>query len=155
MFTWIKKKKKEIDPLKKNVKRRKVDLVAKLDRVFSQYIRLRDIMPNGYGRCIACGKIKPYSDLDCGHYFSRIHMATRFEEDNCNAECKFCNRVSSEHLIGYRDNLIRKIGIGRYDRLNVLAHSTKHWQDFELEAMINHYQSEVKRLSELKGIKVK
>lgn len=133
--------------------RKKPDLVKKLDKVFSQYIRLRDVMPSGYFRCISCGKIKAYSEGDCGHYYSRTHMATRFEEDNCHMECKACNRFSADHLIGYRKNLISKVGLSRIDRLDILAHSTKHWLDSELEEKIEYYKAEVKRLSDMKGIR--
>lgn len=135
--------------------KRKPDLVKKLDKVFSQYIRLRDVMPSGFFKCISCGKIKPFADADCGHYHSRTHMATRFEEDNCHCECKGCNRFSADHLIGYRENLITKIGFSRVERLNVLAHSQKHWLDCELEEKIAYYKAEVKRLSAMKGINVK
>ena len=63
--------------------KKKPDLKAKLDKEFSLFIRLRDVMPNGYFRCISCGQIKPFEQADCGHYFSRTHLATRFNEDNC------------------------------------------------------------------------
>lgn len=146
------KKKKDSNTTKE---KRKPDLVKKLDKVFSQYIRLRDVMPSGFFKCISCGKIKPFADADCGHYHSRTHMATRFEEDNCHCECRFCNRMSADHLIGYRENLITKIGFSRVERLNVLAHSQKHWLDCELEEKIAYYKAEVKRLSAMKGINVK
>ena len=154
---WMKKKKKKatedsLFPTEK--KKRKPDLVKKLDKVFALYIRLRDVMPNGYGKCISCGRIKSFKELDCGHFHGRTHMATRFEEDNAHAECIACNRMSSDHLIKYRENLIDKIGIGRYDRLNLLRHSVKHWLDCELQEKIDYYTNEVKRLSAEKGIKV-
>lgn len=152
---YIKRKKKQSSTgSNTSSTRKKPDLVKKLDRVFSKYIRLRDVMPNGYFRCISCGKIKPIEQGDCGHYHSRTHMATRFEEDNCHCECKACNRMSADHLIAYRENLITKIGFSRVDRLNVLAHSTKHWLDSELEEKIAYYQSEVKRLAIMKGVKI-
>lgn len=141
------------DP-KKTSSRQKPNLVKKLDRIFSLYIRLRDVMPNGYVRCISCGQIKSFEDVDCGHFHSRRHMATRFSEDNCHAECKFDNRFSADHLIGYQRNLIQKIGQQRFDLLNVKAHSTCNFTDSELNEMITHYTSEVKKLSSLKGIKV-
>lgn len=65
-------------------------LVNKLDKVYSKYIRLRDAMPGGMTRCISCGKIKPFDKMDCGHFFSRTHMSTRFDEDNTHSECSFC-----------------------------------------------------------------
>lgn len=130
-------------------------LIRKLDKVFSLYIRLRDAMPNGYVRCISCGQIKKFEDMDCGHFHSRTHMATRFDEDNCHAECAYCNRFKADHLIGYQRNLIRKIGQARFDLLNVKAHSVKHYLDFELQEKIDFYKKECQRLSTLKGIRMK
>lgn len=134
--------------------RKKTNLVAKLDKVFSLYIRLRDSMPNGYFKCISCGQIKRFDQADCGHFYSRTHMATRFDEDNAHSECSFCNRFCADHLIGYQTNLIKKIGMSRFELLRVKSHSVKKWSDFELEAMIKHYTLEVKRLSSEKCLKV-
>lgn len=146
------KKKKTDKPKKRHASQ--ATLVKKLDKVFSQYIRLRDAFPNGTFRCISCGKIKPFEKADCGHYHSRRHMATRFDEENCNTECNYCNRFSADHIIGYRANLIRKIGTQRYQLLEVKAHSTKKWSCFELEQLIKYYSVLVKKLSEEKGIKI-
>lgn len=67
-------------------------LIVKLDKVFSLYIRLRDSRAFGYRgfKCISCGQIKPFAKADCGHYYSRKNMATRFDEDNCHSECSQC-----------------------------------------------------------------
>lgn len=140
---------------KKRNYKSKPNLVKKLDRLFSLYIRLRDAMPNGYVRCISCGKIKTFDDVDCGHFYSRTHMATRFDEDNCNAECKACNRFSADHLIAYQTNLIRKIGISRFEKLGIKAKSTCHWLDSELEDRIKYYSQKVNELSREKAIRVK
>lgn len=153
---YIKKKKNKESPSQMNSKsgvkvKRKPDLVKKLDRVFSEYIRLRDATQNGYIRCIACGQIKPYSDFDAGHYYSRRHMSTRFDEDNVQSECKGCNRFKSDHLIGFRENLIRKIGQMRFDKLAWKANQSKKWTDFELSEMIKYYSDEVKNLKMEKG----
>ena len=141
MFPFYSKKKAFSS---KKRKKGKTDLVKRLDKVFALYIRLRDCMPNGFGRCISCGKIKPYRELDCGHFFGRSNMATRFDEDNCSAECQVCNRASSDHLIYYQENLIRKIGVARFSTLRERAHSIKKWDDDELAKMITHYTNEVK-----------
>ena len=149
---YPKKKKDGVE--KKPSRRGKPNLVKKLDRVFALYIRLRDAMDGGYCRCISCGRIKPFAEIDCGHYHSRTHMATRYDEDNCHGECHYCNRMSADHLIKYRENLVKKIGQQKVDWLNVKAHSTKHFLDSELEGMIEYYTREAKKLSSLKGIRV-
>lgn len=155
---YIKRKpKKKEKPLplfdKAGVKiKKKPDLVAKLDKVFSRYIRLRDAMPGGYFRCISCGEIKPFSKADCGHYWSRRHMATRFDEDNAHAECRHCNRFKADHMIGYRENLIAKIGQQRFDRLAWKAAQTKRWTDFELIELTKYYKALGGKLSKEKGL---
>ena len=153
MFPFYKRKKNAGSSTKKK-RDGKPDLVKKLDKVFALYIRLRDCMPNGFGKCISCGKIKPYRELDCGHFFGRMNMATRFDEDNCSAECQGCNRASSDHLIYYQENLIKKIGVARFSTLRERAHSVKKWENDELERMIRYYTNEVRRLSQEKGITV-
>lgn len=162
MFPWYNKRnaKKKEEPLpspkdRKVRKTKSVNLTKKLDRVFSAYIRLRDVMPNGCFRCISCGKIKRFEQGDCGHFYSRIRMATRWDTDNCHLECRACNRVSADHLIDYRRNLEEKIGLDRIQRLEVVAKSQKHWLDFELQERIDYFTNEVKKLSKEKGISVK
>ena len=152
MFPFYRKKKTQSSSSKK--KGSSADLIKRLDKVFACYIRLRDVMPNGMGKCISCGKIKPYREIDCGHFFGRANMATRFDEDNCNGECRGCNRASSDHLIFYQENLIKKIGVARFSSLREKARSTKKWEADELQRLIEYYKKEVKRLSYEKGIHV-
>ena len=123
-------------------------LVKKLDVVFSEFIRLRDSRPFGYKafRCISCGQVKPYEQMDCGHFIGRTNMATRFSEDNCNGECRSCNRFSADHIIYYQRNLEKKLGTNRVATLVALGHSSKKWAVWELEILITHYKNEVKKM---------
>lgn len=127
-------------------------LIAKLDRIFSLYIRLRDSAPFHHQafRCISCGQVKPFEQADCGHFFSRRHMATRFDEDNCWCECRSCNRFSADHLHAYESNLKSKIGEERFSLLEWRAHQTKKWHPFELQQLIAHYTEEVRKMTENK-----
>lgn len=128
-------------------------LVVQLDKWFSLYVRLRDsFVSNGelYFRCISCGKIKPYEEADCGHYINRGHMSTRFDEDNCHAQCRFCNRFDEGNIYSYRMRLIEKIGESRVLLLEYKKNQACKLGDFELRALVGHYKSEVKRLKEEK-----
>lgn len=100
--------------------------VAKADRQFSRFIRLRDAIPGGAFKCISCGQYKRIEQADCGHFHSRKHMATRFDERNAHAECRACNRFSADHLIKYQENLIRLIGEEEFDRLNIRARASSN-----------------------------
>lgn len=86
--------------------------VNKLDKAVSLYVRLRDSKEfhHRYFRCISCGRVLPVTDADCGHYVGRAHMSLRFDPRNVNAECKACNRFRSDHLIGYRNSLVMRLG---------------------------------------------
>ena len=128
--------------------------VEKADKQFSRYIRLRDAIPGGAFKCISCGQFKRIEQADCGHFHSRKHMATRFDERNAHAECRACNRFSADHLIKYQENLIRKIGQEAFDELRLLAKTTKKWEEFELKEMAKYYKALADKLSKEKGIKI-
>ena len=103
--------------------KKKPDLKAKLDKEFSLYIRLRDSMPNGYFRCISCGEIKPFEQADCGHYINRQHMNTRYDEMNCNAQCRKAKK-----------------------------NQTRRYSDFEYTELIKYYKSLNAKLRKEKGL---
>ena len=65
---------------------------TKIDKVFHEYIRRRDVNDNGYGKCISCDKAIHFSESDAGHFISRGAMATRYDERNVNLQCRKCNR---------------------------------------------------------------
>ena len=56
--------------------------VRKLDHLVSQLVIARD------GKCIVCGTTQ---NLTCGHLFSRVAYSTRWDLDNCYAQCLSCN----------------------------------------------------------------
>lgn len=130
-------------------------LVKRLDKVFSQYIRLRDSDANGYCKCISCGRVYYWKDIQNGHYMSRRYLSTRFDELNCNAQCVACNIFNQGNIQMYRQNLIKKIGEKNVDYLEYKARATtKHYAVFELQELIKYYTILVKKLSQEKGIDI-
>lgn len=105
---YIKRKKKTTSAKTSRKSPTLSTLTHRLDDVFSKYIRLRDAMPSGLFRCISCGQIKPISQADCGHFHSRVHMNTRFDEDNCHAECRYC--LTPDSLILMKDLTWKTLG---------------------------------------------
>ena len=131
--------------------KKKPDLKAKLDKVFSEYIRKRDTH-NGVFKCISCGSMLPYEQADCGHYINRKHMSTRFDEMNCNAQCRSCNRFDEGNIQGYRRGLVAKYGEYAVVMLESMKNQINKISEFEYNTMIDHYRKEVKRLKREKGI---
>ena len=135
-------------------RKREPNYVADMDKVFQYYVRLRDSMPGGYCRCISCGRLKPFDQIQAGHFWSRRNMSVRWSEQNVNGECIFCNIYDGDHLLGYRENLIKKIGLRSFELLDVEHHMSRKWSDFEIIELIKHYGEEVVRLSASKAIPI-
>lgn len=146
--------------LQRKNKRQKTNSTAslkkKLDTVFSQYIRLRDMIPNTrVFCCISCGLIKPINQADCGHYINRQHMSTRFSEINCNAQCHACNRFDEGNIQGYRRGLIKKHGENRILLLESQKYEARQYTAFEYEALIAHYKGEVSRMLKERNLTIR
>ncbi|MCI1681418.1 MAG: recombination protein NinG [Bacteroides sp.] len=131
----------------------KSELITRLDNVFSLYIRLRDASPNGTFRCISCGQIKSFEQADCGHYISRQHMSLRFDEKNCNAQCKTCNEYQDGNIQRYRMGLITKYGEETVEWMESQKNQINKISESDLRDKIAYYRKEVKRLEKEKSIK--
>jgi hypothetical protein len=127
-------------------------LKAKLDRIFSEYIRLRDADENGYIRCISCGKLAHWKQADAGHYVNRRHMTLRYDEKNVNSQCRYCNRFCEGNMLGYHAGLIKKYGEGVILYLGLKKHNKCKLGKVEYIALINYYTAKVKAQKKLKNI---
>lgn len=128
---------------------------------------MRDSKQYGYikFKCISCGEPKFVSEADAGHFIGRSCSPLRYNEMNVNAECKACNRFDSSHLLGYRRNLIiklgedaisgsaiaqslepqkklaliKKLGEKRVEALEAQKHNSYKWSVEELKEMYAYY----------------
>src|SRR3990172_1925066 len=85
-------------------------LKAKLDKVFSVYIRTRTADFRGYVKCFTCPKMGHWKEFDCGHYQSRRYLPTRWDEKNCQVQCKKCNIFNQGSSDVFALRLIEKYG---------------------------------------------
>jgi len=128
-------------------------LKKELDKWFSLYIRLRDANEYGMVQCFTCGIVRGYKDgMQNGHFQSRKHMATRFDEENCQNQCIKCNifRSGEQYLFSLR--LDEKYGEGTAEELEHLARTTLKISRVEYEEQIRYYKLIVENLKEEKGI---
>lgn len=110
--------------------------IDQADKIFSQYIRLRD------KRCMRCGsrveineKGLPVSHQN-SHYFSRGRENTRFEPLNCDTLCMACHMIwGGDDKEGYRDFKIKQLGLEGFKSLDVQAHTLKK-KDRKMALMI-------------------
>jgi len=137
----------KLKPKKKKRKDTVSSLTRKLDKLFSQYIRMRDTDENGNGHCCTCDKSLHYKEGHCGHFMKRGRKTTRWNNLNCALQCPGCNT--------YRDGEQFKFSI-YIDKLHgkgiakaMLDRSKMDWKPGlnELRNYIEHYK---KRVGELK-----
>lgn len=101
--------------------------ISSADKIFSNYIRQR-----AKYKCQYCYKLCKYENdwlfrLECSHYFSRKHRATRFDPLNAFSLCSSCHKrmggykpsEDGEYDIWVKD----KLGDVEYKKLKIRAFS--------------------------------
>lgn len=116
-------------------------IITKLDNIFSQYIRLR-YSKNEIAECVTCGKQDHWKKLQAGHFISRKHYATRWDEDNVQVQCVSCNvyRYGEQYLFS------KYLGETLSDELIAKSRLIVKFSDVELLEMIEHYKNKVNNL---------
>ena len=130
-------------------------LKKELDKYFSLYIRLRSATNEGMVQCFTCGKVGHYKKggMQCGHFQSRRHHATRWNEWNCQVQCVKCNMFSgSGEQWKFGLNINAKYGEGTSNELQILAQTTVKISRVDYEENIRYYKALVNNLKKEKGI---
>jgi len=117
-------------------------LLKKCQFYFNQYIRKRD---EGK-QCISCDS---YNTAHASHFYNVGHYPTlRFNEDNCHAGCMRCNTYLRGNLLEYRERLIVRIGIDKFNNLEIAKgwdKKTNHkWSRLELIELLEKYKAKCK-----------
>jgi hypothetical protein len=113
-------------------------IVKKLDKVFSQYIRNR-YANNGKAECFTCGKVDDVSRLHAGHFQSRKHYATRWDEVNVQVQCPKCNLFGQGEQYKFGLHLDKKYGDGTAKQLQQKARNTVKLSNDDLNELISKY----------------
>lgn len=122
------------------------NLKDKLDKVFSLYIRLRDSDENGTVECFTSGKLMHYKQAHAGHYISRRHLSTRWDEVNVQVQSVKENIFNQGNAPVFAIKLDEKYGEGTSKNLvkksNEIFKPTKDWY---IEK-IDYYKNKVDKL---------
>ena len=129
------------------------DLVGTLDGVFSEFIRLRDSDQNGYCRCITCGRIFYWKEIDAGHFVQRDRLATRYNEQNVHAQCQHENRFRSGQQFVHGQKIDLLYGKGTAQKLTDLSKAYCKLDYDWLQYFIAHYRAKVKNLKREKTLR--
>ena len=144
------KKREKVERAADRQKREKLktrsDWIKDAQIAFNAYIRGRDA-----GRpCICCGRTLTSDGLgggyDAGHYRSvgsAPHL--RFDERNCHAQSKQCNRYGAGRAVDYRIGLVARIGLDAVEALE-RDQSTAKWTIDQLREIRDTYRAKLKAL---------
>jgi hypothetical protein len=116
-------------------------LVKKLDTIFSEYIRRRYAI-NDIAECVTCGKKDHWKKQQAGHFMSRKHYSTRWDERNVEVQCQGCNvwRYGEQ----YKFSLY--LGADLADELMVKSRQIEKFSNADLVMMYETYKQKVKDL---------
>ncbi len=134
---------KDKDKRKKERKKTTKQLKVELDKIFSLYVRKKH-SKDGYGKCYTCGITKPITDLQCGHFISRVYLATRYSEDNCRPQCVGCNVFGKGKTVEFAAHLERDFDKAFISKLFRQANTIT--KNFPYKKQIEEYKEKLKLL---------
>ena len=118
--------------------------IKEAQAVFNSFIRARD----RHQLCICCDKPLGANEVggnfDAGHYRSvgsAPHL--RFDERNCHAQRKYCNRYGSGRAVDYRIGLIKRLGVKAVELLEA-DQAPKKYSVADIEEIKKLYKLKLK-----------
>lgn len=103
---------------------------------FSKFIKKRDKWT-----CFTCGTIRQDSGMHAGHFVSRRHNNTLFDEKNVRAQCAGCNMFKKGALDIYSQKLILLYGLKEFNDLVDRGKIIKKFTRNELMDLYEKYKA--------------
>lgn len=124
-------------------------MVEKADREFSRYVRRSRAKPNGWVACYTCGKEYEWKKIHCGHFMSRRHTNTRWDETNVAPQCSGCNTYRAGEQFIFSQRIDQEHGEGTSEELLILSRQTTKLDLSDIEDIYLKYKKLNTELDEL------
>jgi hypothetical protein len=121
-------------------------LKKKLDVLFSQYIRRRNADHLGRVKCFTCGVEKHWKEQQAGHFQSRSHHSTRWDEVNVQVQCVKCNMYRQGEQYKFGMYLDQRFGDGTAEELEYRAKTIVKLNRVDYEEAIERYKQKIREL---------
>ena len=130
--------------IKKYASKSLKQLDEELWRVFSLWIRQKDADHRGVVRCVTCKAYRQWRYVDAGHFMSRRHLSTKFDEKNVYPQCKQCNGFGAGQQYKMSQHINQVHGLGTAEYLERLSKQAAHWTRFDYIIKIEEYKAKLK-----------
>jgi hypothetical protein len=121
-------------------------LKKKLDKIFSEFIRKRNADHLGFITCFTCGVKKHWKEQQAGHFQSRSHHSTRWDEVNVQVQCVKCNMFRQGEQYKFGLYLDERYGKGTAEELENRAKTIVKINRVDYEEAITRYKQKIKDL---------
>ena len=121
--------------------------LTKLDKVYSDYIRMREVFSNGEVKCCTCDNVSHWKAMDAGHFIRRGVLATRFHEKNGHAQCIKCNRFRYGNIAKYKKFMDETYSTEELDELYQLSQTEVHYMQHEVDEMVQYFKDKIRELN--------
>lgn len=132
--------------IKANPKKKKAESLStitnRLDKLVSKIVRMRD------KACVVCGSTQ---NPQCGHYVSRMFIATRWDLSNTHQQCAGCNMTHEVDPVPYTLFIQETYGSEYPATLSALAHQTKVLKRAERLELEIELKEELRKLEAVDG----
>ena len=118
-------------------------LVNQAAELTQKLVKLKAADENGYCRCVTCGVVKHWKEMQGGHFISRTWTATKLLEENINVQCGRCNGPLRGNMIQYTIYMIDMYGRDFVEELQDMKGKTKKYSRPEILDIIDELKTRV------------
>ena len=122
------------------------------DKWMSIYVRLRDSDKKGIVKCITSRTKLPWREMQCGHFMSRTHLSTRWNEQNTSGQCAGCNVFRAGRQYEHGKAIDKKYGAGTAERLTRESKMVSKHSIADILTIADHYKTKAHEEASKRGI---
>ena len=121
-----------------------VDEVAVLTQ---KLVRLKAANGEGYAKCVTCGGVYHWKQMDGGHFISRKYQATKILEEVIHPQCKRCNAYPDNFTYSnYEQYMIDMYGPEFVEHLKLIAKQPASFDRVDLEQKKRELSAQINEL---------
>lgn len=121
-------------------------LKARAWRMFSEYIRRLGAV-DGKNSCVTCGVVKPWKELQAGHFIDGRHNAVLFNHLITYPQCVRCNIWLHGNKIQFTLFMQRKFGELEVAKLLSESRKIVKFDRYDLESIIKNLNDNLEELN--------